>query len=64
MTGYKRKTRTREMYDREHLSDDEVYTGGGRPNGKSTLLGTISSASPHELEWTPVHWKLFWPRRG
>ena len=33
----------------EHLSYDEVYTSGGGPNGKSTLLGTISSTSPHEL---------------
>ena len=29
MTSYRRKTRTRELYDREHLSDDEVYTSGG-----------------------------------
>ena len=26
MTNYRRQTRTRELYDREHLSDVEVYT--------------------------------------
>ena len=26
MTSYRRQTRTRELYDREHLSVDEVYT--------------------------------------
>ena len=54
MTGYRRKTRTREMYE-EHLSDDEVYTSGGGPNGKGALFGTISSVSQHELLCTTDH---------
>ena len=64
MTSYKQKTRTRELYSQERLSDDGDLTSGGGPDGRSSLLGTISSTSPHELLWTSDRLKLFRSRRG
>ena len=35
-----------------------------KADGWSSMLGTISSTSPHELLWTPDRVKLFGSRRG